>query len=84
MGSPASYPSKPDLSPDVRMALFQTVDCGKRITVHLEVFGLGVDRDVLLGVLFSVDLRTHEPLKNLIPALGKAFCVFSHDTMNRS
>lgn len=79
MGGPASHPSKPDPSPCLRVTFFQAVNRRKRVMVDLKAFRLGVDSEVLVIVLLF-DLRTHDPLENLLPALGEFRWFVGHET----
>jgi len=62
------------------MAFFQAVDRCKRVAVDLEVLGLSIDSDVLLGVRFNVHLRADDAVEDFISSLHEFRFVFGHGT----
>jgi hypothetical protein len=63
-------PTEPDPPLGVRVALQQALSSGSLIGIDLEVFGVDVDGDVLVGV-FVFDLTLHHPFEDVLSALGE-------------
>jgi hypothetical protein len=80
MGNTATNATEPDATLCSGASFHQPLCGGALVGIHLEVFGLDIDGDVL-SVVFILDLGTDDPLEHLLTALCKLRCFFGHGTV---